>query len=180
MAIFPNISRNIRRNFNNIQKLSIAQYSSEHRIKRSKNQQKVGFESKPNSNQINSDYIGPPDKISNLRPVLRYIPKDETPIEKELRLKRIAAEEWNQTFWTQHNQKFVKEKQAFIKANKEAEEDTLSADKMSEFYKSFLDSNWKSHFQYNREWYKKNFEILLLSYRTKFQLKRWLKLKTNP
>lgn len=69
------------------------------------------------------------------------------------------------------------EKQAFIKANKEENEDTLSADKMSEFYKSFLDSNWKSHFHYNREWYKKNLEILILSYRTKFQIDKWLRRK---
>lgn len=47
---------------------------------------------------------------------------------------------------------FVQEKQEFIKANKADEDDTLSADKMSEFYKSFLDQNWKSHFEYNREW----------------------------
>lgn len=46
----------------------------------------------------------------------------------------------------------LQEKQAFIKANKEGDDDTLPADKMSEFYKSFLDSNWKSHFNYNREW----------------------------
>lgn len=44
------------------------------------------------------------------------------------------------------------EKQSFIKANKKDDEDTLSADKMSEFYKAFLDNNWKVHFNYNREW----------------------------
>lgn len=62
----------------------------------------------------------------------------------------------------------------FIAANKESNADTLSADKMSEFYKKFLDENWQSHFNYNRDWYQKNFELLILSYRTKFQLKRWL------
>lgn len=44
------------------------------------------------------------------------------------------------------------QKQEFIRANKQESEDSLSADKMSEFYKSFLDSNWKTHFNYNREW----------------------------
>ena len=44
------------------------------------------------------------------------------------------------------------QKQEFIRANKQENEDSLSADKMSEFYKSFLDSNWKTHFNYNREW----------------------------
>lgn len=66
----------------------------------------------------------------------------------------------------------LQEKEAFIKANKPANEDTVPADKMSEFYKTFLDSNWKSHFDYNRQWYKRNLQILLLSYRTKFEFLR--------
>lgn len=40
--------------------------------------------------------------------MLRHVPADETPIEKELRLKRIEVEQWNQKFWTNHNQNFVK------------------------------------------------------------------------
>lgn len=103
---------------------------------------------------------------------MRHQPNDETPIERELRLKRIETEQWNQKFWSQHNQNFIQvnkqrkyhkihtknvailfqQKQEFIKANKQDNEDSLSADKMSEFYKSFLDSNWKTHFNYNREW----------------------------
>lgn len=81
------------------------QYSSEHRMK--KNKKRIGFEKKPDINTIENDYIGPPDKISNLRPVLRPQPKNETPIERQLRLKRIEVDEWNQQFWTIHNQKFV-------------------------------------------------------------------------
>lgn len=76
------------------------------------------------------------------------------------------------------NKYLLQEKQEFIKANKKSEDELLSADKMSEFYKQFLDSNWKSHFDYNRDWYQKNLEILLLSYRTKFQIRKWLKRKT--
>lgn len=102
------LSRNIQRNFNNIQRITILQFSSEHRIKGKKQEKKIGFESKPDINKIDCDYIGPPDKVSNLRPVLRHVPADETPIEKELRLKRIEVEQWNQKFWTNHNQNFVK------------------------------------------------------------------------
>lgn len=87
------------------QKFYQKQFSSEHRTKRDK--KKVGFEQKPDIKSITSDYIGPPDKLSNLRPVLRHIPKDETPIERELRLKKIEIEEWNQKFWTIHNKKFI-------------------------------------------------------------------------
>lgn len=156
--------------------------------------------SKPQLNQIDRNYIGPPDKLSNLRPILRHASKDETPLDRELRLKQIEVEEWNQRFWQTHNQKFIKvscpldnvqcissnwkfrsnssfslcfqEKEAFILANKDDESDTLSADKMSEFYKKFLDENWQTHFNYNQTWYKYNFDMLLLSFRTKFQLNR--------
>lgn len=129
-----NLSRNFPSKFNNIAKISLAQvnqikmhifctypnqfsidfflcipkFSSEHRIKGKKLERKVGFESKPDINNIDCDYIGPADKVSNLRPVLRHVPADETSIEKELRLKRIEVEQWNQTFWTKHNQSFVK------------------------------------------------------------------------
>lgn len=152
-------------------------------MKSSKQPEKIGFQTKPDITTIDCDYIGPPDKLSNLRPVLRHQPIDETAIERELRLKRIATEEWNQQFWSNHNQNFFQvnkpakrheirrknvdatitklmirccvpfqQKQDFIRANKQENEDSLSADKMSEFYKSFLDSNWKTHFNYNREW----------------------------
>lgn len=50
--------------------------------------------------------------------------------------------------------------------------ETISADTMSEFYKKFLDENWLLHLRYNKEWYKKNLELLVLSYKCKFQLKR--------
>lgn len=43
---------------------------------------------------------------------------------------------------------------------------------MSEFYKKFLDENWQTHFDYNKTWYKYNFEMLALACRTKFQLGR--------
>lgn len=152
--------------------------------------------SKPRLEEIDRDYIGPPDKLSNLRPILRHEAKDETPLERELRLKRVEVEEWNQRFWQNHNQKFIKvsfahpvhflfsiirritfvcyfqEKEAFILANKVDDSDTLSADKMSEFYKKFLDENWQTHFNYNKAWYKHNFDMLVLAYRTKFQLSR--------
>lgn len=159
----------------------------------------TGFVSKPQLNEIDRDYIGPPDKLSNLRPILRHASKDETPLERDLRLKRIEVEEWNQRFWQTHNQKFIKvscpaanalsgrnwrfshidlsalsfqEKEAFILANKVDDSDTLSADKMSEFYKKFLDENWQTHFNYNKAWYRHNAEMLVLAFRTKLQWSR--------
>lgn len=72
---------------------------------------------------------------------------------------------------------YFQEKEDFIKENRTEDNDTLSADKMSEFYKKFLDENWKKHFEYNRDWYKKNFEMLVLSFRVKVQPIRLFKTK---
>lgn len=81
------------------------QYSSEHRVKKNVTN---GYKERPGEREIDCDYIGPPDKLSNLRPVVRQIPVDETAVETTLRLKRIEAEKWNQSFWANHNQKFIK------------------------------------------------------------------------
>lgn len=45
----------------------------------------------------------------------------------------------------------------------------LTADEMSEFYKRFLDDNWKIHVNYNFEWYKRNFELLFLALRVSLE-----------
>lgn len=83
----------------------ILQYSSEHRAKKTA---KEGLKDRPTPGSVDWDHIGPPDKLSNLRPVVRFIPKDETLLEKQLRLKRAEVEQWNQDFWANHNQKFIK------------------------------------------------------------------------
>ena len=41
----------------------------------------------------------------------------------------------------------------------------LSAEEMSQFYKSFLDDHRLIHFQYNKEWYKRNMSNLILAAR---------------
>lgn len=84
----------------------IHQQSSEHRAKKGKTLA-PGFKTKPNAATVDKDYIGPADRISNLRPVVRHVPENETPLQKELRLARIDTEEWNQKFWTNHNQRFI-------------------------------------------------------------------------
>ncbi|XP_073835535.1 cytochrome c oxidase assembly factor 8 isoform X2 [Musca autumnalis] len=107
---------------------------------------------KPNPNEIQHDYIGPPDRVSNIRPFVRCVRPDENNAEKKLRLKRVEVEEWNNSFWSRHNKRFYEEKQDFIKAHNLAGVQDISADKMSEFYKSFLDKNRKLHVLYNFSW----------------------------
>uniref|UniRef100_A0A8C0W3C7 Apoptogenic protein 1, mitochondrial n=1 Tax=Castor canadensis TaxID=51338 RepID=A0A8C0W3C7_CASCN len=60
------------------------------------------------------DWIGPPDKYSNLRPVHFYIPENESPLEQKLRELRQETQEWNQQFWANQNLTFIKEKEEFI------------------------------------------------------------------
>lgn len=52
--------------------------------------------------------IGPPDPISNLRPVAYHVPRNEHEIEKEFRVHREEVQKWNETFWTKHNKSFIK------------------------------------------------------------------------
>lgn len=53
-----------------------------------------------------SDWIGPPDKHSNLRPVIFYVPPEESALERRLREARQEAQASNQRFWARHNRAF--------------------------------------------------------------------------
>lgn len=73
----------------------------------SKSEQKLeSFHDKPDPHLIKYDYIGPPDKESNLRPYVRCLPENESGFALLLRTKRIEVEEWNQSFWSKHNKRF--------------------------------------------------------------------------
>lgn len=113
------------------------------------------------------DMIGPPNPLSNLRPIVRLPLLHETALQERLRRAQDETQNWNESFWAAHNSTFIKEKRAYIKAHLSPTEDkqTLTADEMSEFYKSFLDENWGRHVQYNFEWYKRNFTLLYLALR---------------
>lgn len=52
--------------------------------------------------------IGPPHPISNLRPVIRHKPQNETKLQERLRKLQIDTQLWNQQFWENHNLKFTK------------------------------------------------------------------------
>lgn len=133
---------------------------------------------KPYPRIITKDYVGPPDKLSNIRPYVRHIPKNETALEMRLRLMQEEVEKWNHEFWSNHNKSFYQEREEFIKTLEAENNGEVSADKMSEFYKTFLDKNRKNHLRYNFSWYSKNFEMLKLAFRVSLEraLKR-LKIK---
>ncbi|XP_065364396.1 COA8 family protein CG14806, mitochondrial [Calliphora vicina] len=136
----------------------------------SKSEQKLeSFHDKPDPHLIKYDYIGPPDKESNLRPYVRCITENESCLAMLLRTKRIEVEEWNQSFWSKHNKRFYEEKYDFIRLRNLSGIHDISADKMSEFYKSFLDKNRRVHILYNISWYLKNLEILMLALQVSVQ-----------
>ncbi|KAK0045747.1 APOPT family protein Y39B6A.34 mitochondrial [Biomphalaria pfeifferi] len=109
------------------------------------------------------DLIGPPDPISNVRPIQFHVPLKETATEKSFRLRHSEILQWNQNFWAHHNSSFFKEKENYILEHQEIDSDgktSISAEKLSVFYKRFLDENRISHLNYNREWYKQNISLL--------------------
>ncbi len=59
-------------------------------------------------NDLHCDVIGKPDPVTNLRPIIFYVPEKETAIEKRYRLERYLLQEWNHRFWRRHNEMFVK------------------------------------------------------------------------
>ncbi|KAJ1527509.1 hypothetical protein ONE63_007481 [Megalurothrips usitatus] len=123
----------------------------------------------PHPSQIRHDMIGPPNQLSNLRPVVFHKAENETPLEQQFRLERERVQRWNEEFWIKHNTAFVKEGNEFrtkkLGSSKDSDKKSLNAEEMSEFYKAFLDKNWKTHVSYNFEWYRKNFSLLILAFR---------------
>ncbi|NXW90887.1 APOP1 protein, partial [Alopecoenas beccarii] len=135
-----------------------------------------------------SDWIGPPDKHSNLRPIIFYVPPEESPLERRLREARQEAQACNQRFWAQQNRAFRQEKEEFIYSRLKAKgleirddtgkKATLNAEEMADFYKDFLSKNFRKHMQYNRDWYKRNFTITFLMGQVALvRALRWLRWK---
>uniref|UniRef100_A0A663LZH5 Cytochrome c oxidase assembly factor 8 n=1 Tax=Athene cunicularia TaxID=194338 RepID=A0A663LZH5_ATHCN len=135
-----------------------------------------------------NDWIGPPDKHSNLRPVIFYVSPEESPLERRLREARQEAQACDQRFWARHNRAFRQEKEEFIYSRLKAkglkmrdetgQKATLNAEEMADFYKDFLSKNFRKHMQYNRDWYKRNFTITYLMGQVALaRALRWLRWK---
>ncbi|XP_076167951.1 cytochrome c oxidase assembly factor 8 isoform X2 [Ptiloglossa arizonensis] len=56
---------------------------------------------------LRTDIIGPPDPISNLRPIIFAKYNGEKKLETQYRKAREDTQLWNQNFWTQHNTSFI-------------------------------------------------------------------------
>ena len=121
--------------------------------------------------------IGPHHPVSNLRVIKFKIEPNESPLQKKLRHYRQDTQDFHHQFWTQHNTEFVEAREKFVKNllqeryPNEKNKRTISISEMSEFYKSFLDSKWKSHLNYNLEWQRRNITILFLGFFVSIQKK---------
>uniref|UniRef100_A0A3B3ZR41 Uncharacterized protein n=1 Tax=Periophthalmus magnuspinnatus TaxID=409849 RepID=A0A3B3ZR41_9GOBI len=134
------------------------------------------------------DWIGPPNPLSNMRPIVYRAPETETELEKRLRALRQDTEDWNHDFWANQNVTFSKEKELFIvsqlnakglsRRDTEGRRRSLDSEEMAVFYKSFLDKNRIRHANYNKEWYRRNFTITLLMARVVLQ-NFWKNLSQN-
>lgn len=65
------------------------------------------LESQPLEDEhIKNDWIGPPDKVSNIRSVKFHKPQDETQLERNYREQRETVQQWHHEFWENHNKSF--------------------------------------------------------------------------
>ncbi|KAK1893480.1 Cytochrome c oxidase assembly factor 8 [Dissostichus eleginoides] len=152
-----------------ISALNIRQCSSKLATKQDKTPKRSLFRPAVSSTH---DWIGPPNPLSNLRPIVYHIPENESDLQKRLRHLRQETEDWNHDFWTKQNFSFTKEKEEFIisqlKAkgltprDEEGRRRSLDSEVMAVFYKGFLDTNRVRHSSYNNEWYRRNFTITML------------------
>ncbi|MCP9264719.1 Queuine tRNA-ribosyltransferase [Dirofilaria immitis] len=100
------------------------------------------------------DWVGPPDDISKIRPVRLRRLTNETKQERKYREAREALNQWSSQFWARHNILFEKKKPNLLIRLEHS-----SAVDMSEFYKKFLDEQYNSLTNYNREWYYRNIRL---------------------
>ena len=61
---------------------------------------------KPQIDFSQDDLIGPPDSVSNIRPLIIQTRSGETPLQKRYRELQLETAEFNHRFWTEHNNQF--------------------------------------------------------------------------
>ncbi|XP_023343678.1 apoptogenic protein 1, mitochondrial [Eurytemora carolleeae] len=122
-----------------------------------------------NNQTVCEEMIGPAHPISNLRALQLGRKHNETKYEVKLRLVRQETQMFNQEFWVEHNTAFKQGREKFInnllavKYPTEKDKKTLTSEEMSEFYREFMNQQWRNHLQYNLDWQKRNFKIIFLT-----------------
>lgn len=130
------------------------------------------------------DLVGPPDPVSNLRPVIYddlpvqstntihpYSLKEFTgdPREYQWKVQRQQLDAYNHKFWADSNSRFnaaLEARLASLPADCSALEKELA---MSAFYGSWLEQEQERLQAYNADWRKRNWDVIVLEARVKYQ-----------
>uniref|UniRef100_A0AC35THX4 Apoptogenic protein 1, mitochondrial n=1 Tax=Rhabditophanes sp. KR3021 TaxID=114890 RepID=A0AC35THX4_9BILA len=108
------------------------------------------------------NWVGPPNRLSKIRPIKLKVPENETELERSYTKSREQLNEWNSKFWETHNLHFEERRNDFIKKRRKEIgklNDVTSSD-MSIFYKKFLNQEYLNLKQYNQTWYIKNLQLI--------------------
>lgn len=108
----------------------------------------------------NDVYIGKPDKLSNIRPLVFKHNKNDTKLEKSLKDVQFKAQQWHHNFWSEHNQKYVKSRETYQQSNGITNQKDV--DSMATFHQHFLFENNAVLKKYDKEWKKLNRKIIYL------------------
>lgn len=114
--------------------------------------------------------VSKPQMLSKLRSVSVVSRCDETQEECSYRLQYESLQDWNNRYWSEHNQLFDLEKQEYIKKNfsqASTSDEALSHDQLAAFYSDFLERNRAKHVEYNSIWYRSLATLLENSMRAK-------------
>lgn len=109
-------------------------------------------------------YVSSAHPTSHIYLVKHAIPEDESPAEKRYRMMREEYQLWNHFYWEENNKQFQEEKaQYIIKQRLKKQNDSYgsSHEDLAPFYRDFLDRNYEKHITYNKQWYQKQFKLLL-------------------
>jgi hypothetical protein len=66
---------------------------------------------------------------------------NETVLEREVRLKQEALQQWNHKYWEDHNKRFFEGRDAFSKEKKNED--------LTVYYTQFLENNYQKHVNYS-------------------------------
>ncbi|KAF9365186.1 hypothetical protein BGX34_010990 [Mortierella sp. NVP85] len=116
--------------------------------------------------------VGNPHPVSNLRPIIYPIPKNESEEDRHFRERRERVDAFNQHFWVNNNAMFIKAKEEYeekIRAQNGGQ--PVTTEELSIFYKDFLDKAYERQMNYNRQWWIENIGLLLPS--AKAVLRKW-------
>lgn len=106
--------------------------------------------------------VSKPQLLSRLRYVEVIKRQDETDAERDYRLHYESIQNWNNKYWAENNELFNRSKADYIKRNfgNINEQEALSHDQLSDFYRDFLEESRDRHVEYNRIWYGNHLSLL--------------------